>query len=478
MTAIVLKDFKNMLLGKLEDFINDSNNNLYIGVGRTIPWNETDTPPIPENSDKDIRDAILDVVSIKNVEDTSYVVPRNLWSYGTQYFGYDDDISGNVNQRYYVMNRDNEVFLCLQTGYDSEGLPVASIVEPDQNYEDAEFRTSDGYLWKYIFTVGAEDARYFMGANYMPVNRITEEEGTNPASDDHIKIQWNIQSNATPRQIVGYKVINGGTGYLDNSPPTLTIHGDGTGAAAKATVIDGSIAYVSVEEQNNSNGSKSHSFGEDYTYASVSIFEDPIINPQPGQFGEIIPIFGPVDGLGGDPRKDLRATSIMFYTRSNGSENTGGDIGDWIVNNDFRQITLINNPLKDENGSLVNFTERTGTPLKTLDITAIDNFYVDDMIIGGITGAKGYVVRIQSEIDPSDPNKFRLWYLQNEDTGFKPFSTEAISVFNGLGNGSINIVGGTPEVILNKSEVLYLDNREPITRDETQFEDIKIIINV
>ena len=64
--------------------------------------------------------------------------------------------------------------MCLRTGRNDTGATVPSIVEPSGSNNDP-FETADGYVWKFLFTISAIEANYFLSANYMPVSRIVGE---------------------------------------------------------------------------------------------------------------------------------------------------------------------------------------------------------------------------------------------------------------------------------------------------------------
>ena len=87
-------------------------------------------------------------------------------------------------------------------------------------------------------------------------------------------------------------------------------------------------------------------------------------------------------GLGADPRDDLRATSIMFNSKPDGTES-----GDFIVEQDFRQVGLLKNPKVDsDNGTA--FSESTGNGLYQLKRASTSTQFTKDNIILGGTSQK------------------------------------------------------------------------------------------
>ena len=74
----------------------------------------------------------------------------------------------------------------------------------------------------------------------------------------------------------------------------------------------------------------------------------------------------------------------------------------------------------------------------------------------------------------------KIYYYQNEKTGFKSFTTgssETITAQDGGGGGSFQVNSiSNSEVDSRSGEMLFLENRTPINRSATQIEDIKLIL--
>lgn len=76
------------------------------------------------------------------------------------------------SSNFYVVNSNYQVYVCLYNGVSPEnqnGRP--SQFEP--TFTDLEPRTadigSDGYIWKYLFTLNATDIVKFDSVNFIPV---------------------------------------------------------------------------------------------------------------------------------------------------------------------------------------------------------------------------------------------------------------------------------------------------------------------
>ena len=295
----------------------------------------------PENTLREIRNLGFSLQSMKTVADKSFVVPRYNWSSGSIYSGFNDDQAGHPNQAYYVITDENHIYICLQPGRNAAGASVISTVKPTGTLTSA-FKTSDGYVWKFLYSLGALTVSKFLAANFMPVTKILSTDGSSSASEVE---QNGIQNAAVAGQILGYTVTNGGSGFT--STPAVTIAGNGTGAKAQATVSGNILTKVEVLESDNT-----MVFGSGYDYADITI------TGGGGSNAAVRPIFGPKAGIGADPRDDLRSRALMFNAKPDGTES-----GNFIVGNDFRQIGLIKNPkmLRDSD-----FTAESGIALPYL----------------------------------------------------------------------------------------------------------------
>ena len=200
--------------------------------------------------------------------------------------------------------------------------------------------------------------------------------------------------------------------------------------------------------------------GSGYTYANI-VFSSGVATARP--------ILSPTGGFGADPRNDLRSNAIMFNARPDGAES-----GKLLIDQDFRQVGLIRNPKIAATDS--DFIDNAESTLDRLTFqggaTAFTN---DTFIIGGTSGAKGYVTSADSAAG--------AYYHQTETTGFKTFqSGEALTSQNAAGatvTGSATLDSDIPAVINRYSgEVLYIDNRSAVSRSSGETQDIKIIVQL
>ena len=449
MPAIVRKTMGKNLSGDLLTDILNSSNEYYIGVGKCDTYNDADTTVTPIDSPREEREFRNNLQSIKKVEGATYVAKRVNWSSGTIYAGWDDSESGKpVNgvepTPWYVMNDAKEVYVCIDHGKNPDGSPKPSVVEPNYGtlgvaYTDI-FTTSDDYSWKFLYSITPERIYQFLSGNHIPVQ---EAESSLAGGDAIEDLQFNVKAGTVGGQITRMVVSAGGSGYADGTT-TVTIVGDGTGAEATASIVDGVVTQIQMTN-----------YGQNYTYASVEI----------GGVGTdcvVRPVITSSDGLGFNPIVDLKSSSILMNIKPNGIEN-----GSFIVENTFRQIGVLKNP-NDTQDVLYTAVSSKVLPSMTLQITS--PFENGRTIVGSITGAQAIV---------NDNDGTTVFYNQNESTGFREFQVGEVVVQSGVPTSaeisSLSLKNGIDRF---SGEVLYIENRAKIRRDAEQQEDIKVVITV
>ena len=488
MVAIVTDPLKQLVADLIKINDSDASNNYYAAIGRSEQWNATDTPPTPLRSLADEIKFRNSMQSVKLIGDVSRVVPRANWTSGSVYDAYDDASIGYPTNTYYVLNNNQQVYMCLRQGKSATGVVQVSTVEPTGGTNGTPFRGTDGYVWKFLYSISSLDASKFQSANFIPVKLVEGIDTNSPVSDQE---QKGVQDAAIKGQVVGYDIITPGN-YT--STPTLTIEGDGTGAQATAVLSNNQIVDVKVTDSSD-NTFKLANMGQNYNYASVKITGGGTVSAK----AQIRPILSPPLGLGHDPTDDLKSSSLMFNAKPSGEESL-----DFIIGQDFRQVGLLKNPKVDSSGNTFRqlavqgrhysgdsdsgggtlFTASTGRAVRGLQLASLSNNFTEDKtIVGSTSGAKAIVDK-----DSGSGSGTALFYHQNDSTGFANFiAGEALTESDGTGGGNIEASSGydsataafiKAEVNPFTGDLLYIDNRAAITRSAEQTEDIKIVIQV
>lgn len=456
---VITDQFKKQVLDEIiADFLDSDNVRYYAAIGRSDDWNDSDVPTVPTNDALSVRRARNAIQSAKLIEDLSYVVPRRTWVANLIYSAYDDNDVGFPENPFYIINSNNEVYICLEQGKKQDGSAQLSTVQPSGSTTGTPFRTADGYTWKFLYSIGALRSDKFLSSAYMPVRYVASTDSDSLAEDLQQEI---VQNNAIKGQIVGYKVTNGGTGYT--STPTVRIVGDGINATAYAVRAGDQIVDIKVKEDSAGNAGSSY-FGQNYNYAQV------IISGGGGDSATALAVLPPnPNGLGSNPIIDLKSNGIMFNTKPDGTENGDFIIGDEI----FRQVLLLRNPRVDSaDGTLLESTSAQALRKIVHDGSGFVKTIVQRSQITGVTTG---AVAVIDDTNDSDT----IWYHQTETTGFTPFQVgEEVQV---VGNASIN---GTitsldsAEFNVYTGDLLYIDNRSAVTRSTDQTEDLKIVITI
>lgn len=472
MSATITDTFKFKILedllkkGRNIDVPLGDSDRFYVGIGRSQEWeNDSDFPTLSIPSLKEERNFRLSLQSIKEVLDISFIVPRFNWSSGTVFSQYDDrNFSVQVlNNPYYVITDESNVFVCIKQGRNAAGNVVNSSIKPtDVSLVPVEY--PDGYVWKFLYSVGSLSASRFLASNFQPVEKVVDSD-INPIQEQ----QLTVQNSAVPGQILSIVLTDRGSGYT--SPPTISIIGDGTGAKAIAQIDSASGTISNVFMKDSASGPLT--FGQNYNFASVIVSGN----------AKLRPIFSPENGIGADPRIDLRSNGLMFNVKPNGTES-----GKFIVNQSFRQVGLLINPQKDSStsSSFVGdsaFIENVGFALRhiQLDESSVSLSNAEGQIVTGNSSlANAYV-------DFYDQSQYRLYVHQDEVTKFLPFTEgETLSFSDGFSSASMISSGFDSDtgslfysdVDKFSGDLLYIDNRAAITRDVDQTEDIKIVIQI
>ena len=443
MPAIIRQTMGRNLARDLLAEITESSNEYYIGIGKSDAFNEEDTVITPTDSILEETEFRRNLQSIKKVEGATFVVKRYNWSSGSLYSGWDDAVGSDTQYPYYVLNDAKELYICLETGLAQDGSSNVSTIEPNYGALNVDytqpFRTGDGYVWKFLFSLTPERIYSYLSSNYIPVDQAQDSLAGGDAIED---LQFMVKDTAIGGEIIRADIVNGGSGFT--TAPTITVLGDGFDAQATAYITDGVITKIEMTD-----------YGYDYTYATLRVEGD-------GVDAQLRSVITSSDGIGFDPINDLRTSSILMNIKPNGTEDDT-----FIVENSFRQIGVIKNPLTP---ALIGFTGTSAKVLPSLTLTASSPFEVGKKIVGAQSNAVAYVNESVGDV---------VYYHQNESTGMIPFlDGEALAQEGVVLTGTIDSQSKKNGIDRSTGDVLYIENRHRIRRDAEQQEDIKVVIEV
>ena len=449
MTAIVTSKFRVVNASNFKQDITSVDNSVYVFIGKSDAWSESVTDivdgiaPTPQDTSRDIAETYKNLIAGKIVttSDVTHVVPRYDWTSGNAYVAWNDQDPQMFTKQFYVLTDERKLFKCLKAG------PGSSIVKPTLAQVPPDATGGDGYVWKYMYTLAIVDAEKFLTNFYVPVKTVVlPAGGIGSLSESDLAQYTNQQSSISTLngRIYDIRVSAGGSGYTS---ATATIVGDGTGATATVKVSGGVVTGLTVTNA-----------GQDYNIATVVITGD-------GTEAAAYPIMSPPYGHGSDPVNELGG----YYVGVNVRLEYDDGLGDFIVENNFRQIGLIKNPM-DASGSTV-ATDTTINGLSTIQLVSGTGFTTGDYITGTTSGSIAY-------IDEWDEVNLTIKFHQNNKTGYGVFTDgEAISGNLG-GTGSLSSLNAisSPEYTPFSGQIIFLENRDPINRSASQIEDVKVII--
>ncbi|NDB78912.1 hypothetical protein EB155_03520, partial [archaeon] len=156
-----------------ESISETANSIYYVFAGRSSPYSSgDDSIPTIENTNFNVNvDPYKQIVFGKKVSnnDVKIMVPRYNWVSNTIYSPYRSNVNLDTSNFYAVVNSVSKyyVFKVLDNNNDSP-----STIEPNFNETGADdefYSTSDGYVWKYMYTIDKSSFEKFATEDYIPV---------------------------------------------------------------------------------------------------------------------------------------------------------------------------------------------------------------------------------------------------------------------------------------------------------------------
>ena len=143
---------------------------LYLFIGKVDPWTDETSAPAPTDSVANTSyDYWRSMISAKKLSsaDVSHVIPRNNWQTSTAYTAYTHKNNELFANTFYVVTDDLNVYKCLQNNV-SNGV---STIKPTGTSAGI-IELTDGYKWKFMYTISPQDVLKFTTSEYIPVKKI------------------------------------------------------------------------------------------------------------------------------------------------------------------------------------------------------------------------------------------------------------------------------------------------------------------
>jgi hypothetical protein len=369
---------------------------LYVCLGRSREWPNEPVPITPPDNEQHLHYELhRKFIGGKKVtpSDISHVTTRHNWVTGTVYSMYRDTDTDMYDRPFFVFTNENNVYKCL---YNNNGN--ASTVKP-KGFALHPVTTSDGYTWKYMYTIPLGDEQKFMNHQFIPVKNATAENSVengrqlavqNSAVNGAIHIvettdggvnydsfvNGSVESASTttikliadplnhPSVVEGMYTgdsvyISSGTGvgqlrriinYDDNrtltvnSPFTVVANTDSSVIISPTVTIIGdgvgAQAYSSVTTDSISSINMLD-VGTGYTRGQALITS----NTEHGTGATGKCIISPQGGHGSNPIRELYGDKVMLNVQIHGSEGVSANGNGYIPSNtEFRTISVLKDP--------------------------------------------------------------------------------------------------------------------------------------
>lgn len=443
MPSINTKKYRTFLAQQFANCVSQNTSHFYLAIGRPEVWDNENSPPTPTQDTQSVDfEYWRDILAFKRVAyaNTSFVIPRRDWSTDTVYAQYDDTNVTLFSNNFYVLDVTSAPFKVYKCLWNNNG--VNSTIAPSTTGNNVTpVATADGYVWQYMYAIDT-DSYKFLTNSWMPVYTNGTVEAVATANPGRL---------AT---VVPLVITSGGSGFNPAGAFTITFTGDGNGAVINSSSL--TFAANVVTKITPANG------GTGYTEMStVTIQQGGAVN---ATARVIIP---PYPNHGGDALKEFGSAALMLSAQFEYDESEM-----LTVVNNYRRVLLVTDP------ALANGSEANGTFYKqTWDLTLSSNtgvFAPDDII--HVSSNLSYVVTgvvVDVVVDGAN-NVARIVNVNDKGRAVAFVAGDTITCNASLVEGIVGAVG-IPELKPFSGNILYVDQRAPVTRGPDQVEEIKLV---
>ena len=429
--------------------------NCYVAIGKQTEWANSDTAAAPVDTANTFYQFWNNMIGMKKITaaDMNLVIPRVDWTANTVYVEYNQDTQmfakGNTanvayDNKFYVRNSNDQVFKCLFNNTSANSTVMPEIALDGQLPENAFIETSDGYKWKYMYSIPAGLKEKFFTSQYMPI--ISENIVTNNAVDGRLDI---------------IKIDANGAGFNANSNSNsysiVTVTGDGSNANITVKIT------TTAANGGNITGYNIIAGGNNYTRASLALV-DPLKIANTAN-ATLTAVIGPPGGHGANVAQELGASNLMLCVEIEGSQ--GGKLP---INglNTFRQIGILQDPLLANSAYASNTVYRTTTALGLAAAPSPAFTQKETIYVGASLAAATFTAVVE------DYDSANLTVYVNNTTG--TLSTPATLVGNTSGAIATALTETAPEVKKFSGDLIYIENSANISRSAIETQQVKLTL--
>lgn len=239
MASIITNRLRKTIAESIFEDIFSRRGHYYYFFGRPAPGvSVPNTPLTTRQYESTVRNNIIAAKRIYS-NDISYVVPRFDWVSGTVYDKYnilDTGVVTSNGPKFYVYdNINHRVYKCIDNNNGAASVNRPTSTEP------FNFKTADGYTWRYLYSIPTSLRNKFLTSDYIPV---------------YTSIQSRYYSDGGITEVT---IVKAGVGY-SSANTIITVIGDGTGAELIPVIENGQIGDVIIKNP-----------GRDYTRAVIEV---------------------------------------------------------------------------------------------------------------------------------------------------------------------------------------------------------------
>lgn len=235
----------NLVKSVISEIVSNISRYYYV-YGHAGAWPDEKSPDAVSESYEYEIEARNEMLLYKQIDsnDIVAVIRRINWISGYTFDMYNEYSSTNPafsgataleNAEFYCLTDDYNVYKCLynNNANPSSQRPIGTSTDP--------IMLDDGYMWKYLYTVPLSVRNKFLTATTMPVVTALSNQFYSKGSI----VAYNIENTGskypiTSYKIIGFKVIDGGSGY--SVAPTIQLSNPDQAGGVSASILSVSIS--------------------------------------------------------------------------------------------------------------------------------------------------------------------------------------------------------------------------------------------
>lgn len=223
---------QSLLYGIYND-IHTNNNSYYYYIGKSTPWIDDNDVPVTFNNNLYESYTRNNIVFLKkiHINDIAFIIPRYNWEPNTIFTRYDNTNENLSSSMFYCLTSNNNVYKCIDNNNNSP-----STVQPYATSNNI-ISLSDGYKWKYMYTIPISIIESFQTSDYIPViNAVAGEyfsrgsiysatinnHGENYNKNTLLIVDGNGYQLNNKLKVSAYTTFVSGSGYLIDPIVTVT----------------------------------------------------------------------------------------------------------------------------------------------------------------------------------------------------------------------------------------------------------------